>query len=231
MSTIIGVIVAMSKELELVTSQMTNTQSVESKVGVFTQGQLAGRDVVVAQSGIGKVCSGICCAEMISRFSPECIINTGVAGGLDPMLRVMDVVVGRESLYNDAWCGEGNEWGQIQGLPARFRSDDRLFDIALSTKLDGGITVHGGVVCSGDRFITSRAELDEIKNQIPEVLSTDMESNSIAQVCHMFDTPFVSVRIISDTPGDGDHATQYENFWGEVPKRSFEVLRQIIEKI
>ncbi|MFI3283428.1 MAG: 5'-methylthioadenosine/S-adenosylhomocysteine nucleosidase, partial [Rikenellaceae bacterium] len=128
------------------------------------------------------------------------------------------------------WCGDGNEWGQVQGLPPRFESDCRLYEIAKGSHVEG-ITVHGGVVCSGDRFITSRVELDAIKQQIPEVLSTDMESNSIAQVCHIYGVPFVSVRVISDTPGAEDHASQYENFWGEVPKTSFEVLRQIIEQI
>ncbi len=227
----IGVIVAMSRELELVLSQMTQAQSYKMVGGEFTTGKLAGRDIVVAQSGIGKVCSAVCCTEMISKFSPACIINTGVAGGLDPSLKIMDIVVGRESLYNDTWCGEGNEWGQVQGLPARFKSNDRLYKVAMSSKVEG-VTIHGGVVCSGDKFITSRDELNAIKAQIPEVLSTDMESNSIAQVCHIFKTLFISVRIISDTPGEtDDHTTQYENFWVEAPQKSFEVLKQIVDKI
>ncbi len=226
----VGIIVAMSNELELVLSQMTNCQHHNISGIEFVTGQLSSQDIVVARSGIGKVCAAVCAVEMISKFSPICIINSGVAGGLDHSLRVMDVVVGRESLYNDTWCGEGNEMGQVQGLPARFRSDDKLYNIALSANIEG-ITIHGGVMCSGDKFITSRSELDAIKEQIPEVLSTDMESNAIAQVCHICSIPFVSVRVISDTPGAEGHAQQYEDFWTEVPKTSFEVLRQIIEKI
>lgn len=221
----------MSKELELVLSQMTQVQSYKMVGGEFTTGKLAGRDIVVAQSGIGKVCSAVCCVEMISKFSPACIINTGVAGGLDSSLKVMDIVVGRESLYNDTWCGDGNEWGQVQGLPARFRSNDRLYKVAMAAQIEG-ITIHGGVVCSGDKFITSREELDAIKAQIPEVLSTDMESNSIAQVCHIYKTLFISVRIISDTPGEvNDHASQYKDFWSEAPQKSFEIIKQIVDKI
>ncbi len=220
----------MSKELEEVTSQMTSCQHHTFADIEFITGTLASRDVVVARSGIGKVCAAVCAVEMISKFSPSAIINSGVAGGLDSSLKVMDVVVGRESLYNDVWCGEGNEWGQVQGLPARFKSDERLYKIALSTRVEG-ITTHGGVVCSGDKFITSRSELDAIKAQIPEVLSTDMESNAIAQVCYIYSIPFVSVRIISDTPGDDGHAEQYENFWDKVPKTSFDVLKQIIGEL
>ncbi len=229
----VGIIVAMGKELEIIESELSHKQSIKFAGGEFILGEIGGCEVVVAQSGIGKVCSALCAAEMINRFSVRGVINTGVAGGLDRSLRVMDVVVGRESLYNDAWCGDGNQWGQIQGLPPRFVADERLYEIALSTELEG-IKIHGGVICSGDKFITSRQELDQIKAQIPEVLATDMESNSIAQVCHIYQTPFISIRIISDTPGSEEveeHATQYENFWGEVPKKSFEVIKQILGKL
>ncbi len=221
----IGVIVAMGSELSLVTSQMEGVERRED----FYLGTLGSKQVVVAQSGIGKVCAALCTARMIERFSPECIINTGVAGGLDTSLRVMDIVVGRESLYHDTWCGDGNEWGQVQGLPARFVADKRLVEIAQRCSVDG-VSIHTGVVCSGDRFITSRDELNEIKRLIPEVLSVDMESNAIAQTCYIYSTPFVSVRVISDTPGADDHAAQYENFWDEVPKKSFEVLKQIVDR-
>ncbi len=215
----------MGSELSLVTSQMQGVERRED----FYLGTLGSKQVVVAQSGIGKVCAALCTARMIGEFSPECIINTGVAGGLDTSLRVMDIVVGCESLYHDTWCGDGNEWGQVQGLPARFVADERLVEIAQECSVEG-VRIHAGVVCSGDRFITSRGELNEIKRLIPEVLSVDMESNAIAQTCYIYSTPFVSVRVISDTPGADDHAVQYENFWDEVPKKSFEVLKQIVDR-
>lgn len=216
----------MSSELELITAQMSNIK----KDGNFYTGNLSSREVAVVQSGIGKVSSALACAEMISRYAPSCIINTGVAGGLDSSLDVMDIVVARELLYNDVWCGEGNEFGQVQGLPARFMGDTKLIDIAMGCSVEG-VKILSGVVCSGDRFITSRSELDQIKKQIPEVLSTDMESTSIAQVCYIYHTPSLSVRVISDTPGQSNHTAQYDNFWTEVPKKSFEIIKQIIDKI
>ena len=50
------------------------------------------------------------------------MISTGVAGGIDVQVGVMDVVVSREIVYHDVWCGMGNVLGQIQGMPARFYS-------------------------------------------------------------------------------------------------------------
>ena len=73
----------------------------------------------------------------------------------------MDVVVSRQIVYHDVWCGEGNVYGQIQGLPARFEGNATLFDCAMS--LDTPTAIHGGLICSGDKFITDRSELNDIK--------------------------------------------------------------------
>ena len=51
---------------------------------------------------------------MIRYFSPDYILNTGVAGGIDARLRVMDMVVGKEVVYHDVWCGTGNEMGRYK---------------------------------------------------------------------------------------------------------------------
>ena len=55
-----------------------------------------------------------------------------------------------------------------------------------------------------------------------------MESAAIAQTCHIYGVPFVSFRIISDTPGVDKHIEQYENFWGEMANRSFGVTRRFL---
>ena len=164
--------------------------------------------------------------ELIQRYAPDIIVNTGVAGGIDPLTQVMDIVVGENMVYHDVWCGEGNEYGQVQGLPARFVSDKRLCKLALSVAHDG--SVYGGLICSGDKFITDKDELTEIKKRFPEGMAVDMESCAIAQVCYMCGIPFLSYRIISDTPGVKDHYKQYQNFWEEAPKRSFEMIKVLI---
>ena len=70
-----------------------------------------------------------------------------------------------------------------------------------------------------------------IKSLFPEVLAVDMESASIAQVCHLKNVPFFCARVISDTPGGEDNIAQYENFWEDAPRHTFETLRLVIENI
>ncbi len=225
----IGVIVAMGAEFRLVEELLTD--KTERKAGEyrFVEGTVEGKSVVLLQCGIGKVCAAVGTSEMIRTFAPDCIINTGVAGGIDAALRVMDIVVGDTTVYHDVWCGEGNEYGQVQGMPPYYRSDRRLYEMALRMKPE--ISLHGGCICSGDRFITSRTELEEIKRNFPQGLAVDMESCSVAQVCYMYAVPFLSFRIISDTPGIDGHAEQYRDFWTKAPGHSFRLLKRLIKTV
>lgn len=222
----LGIIVAMTSEYALVKSLLGEMREQLVRGIPFAEGRVDETEVVLAKCGIGKVCAAVGTMEMIRTYGPDVIVNTGVAGGIDPLTRVMDIVVGENMVYHDVWCGEGNEYGQVQGLPARFVSDKELYKVALSVEHDGN--VYGGLICSGDRFVTEREELVEIKRHFPEGLAVDMESTAVAQVCFMCGVPFLSYRIISDTPGVEDHYEQYLNFWEEAPRRSFDMLKKLI---
>lgn len=225
----IGIITAMSSEQKQLANQLSDRT--ECKKGPFSyiEGKIGNNSVVLMQCGIGKVNAAAGTVEMIRNFQPDCVISTGVAGGIDTCLKVMDVVVSSNIVYHDVWCGEGNAYGQIQGLPLFFEGNKTLLETALS--IDTETAIHGGLICTGDKFITDRSELDEIKSNFPEGLAVDMESASIAQVCHLYNTPFISFRIISDTPGADNHFEQYFNFWGEMADRSFHVTEAFLKAL
>ena len=226
----IGIIVAMTSEFNLVNVLLEEKHERNVNGFSFVEGRLDGKEVVLAKSGIGKVCAAVGVSEMIREYSPACIINTGVAGGIDASLQVMDIVVGGRTVYHDVWCGEGNAYGQVQGLPAFFEADDRLLKAALSIGSD--VRLLNGLICTGDRFITDRVALNKIKDRFPEGLAVDMESCAMAQVCYLYRVPFLSFRIISDTPGrTDDHSLQYREFWTIAPEKSFEVLRLLIDRV
>ena len=225
----IGLIVAMDKEFGLLRGLMSGGRDVSCQGLEFFEGKIGGKDVVLARSGIGKVCAAAGALELIKNFAPDCIINTGVAGGIDVKTRVMDIVAGESVVYHDVWCGEPNLYGQVQGFPAGFAGSRKLLDAIMS--LDVGVNVYGGQICTGDKFITERAELDAIKAKFPNGLAVDMESAAIAQICYMYKVPFLSLRIISDTPGIENHERQYENFWNEAPKKSLEVIEKLLAKL
>lgn len=225
----IGIITAMSSEQRQLANQLT--EKTERSEGAFNyiEGKIRNNSVVLMQCGIGKVNAAAGTVELIRNFAPDCIISTGVAGGIDTCLNVMDVVASRQIVYHDVWCGEGNAYGQIQGLPLFFSGNDTLYDCALS--LDTETPIHGGLICTGDKFITDANELKDIKRNFPDGLAVDMESAAIAQICYLYKVPFISFRIISDTPGAEQHLEQYKNFWGEMADRSFHVTETFLKSL
>ncbi len=218
----IGVISAMDSEHRQLVERLQEKKVTGGGSFRYVEGVLGSNRLVLTQCGIGKVSAAVGAAELIRRFAPDCVVSTGVAGGIDACLKVTDVVVSERLAYHDVWCGEGNEYGQVQGFPAVYEGCAPLLEHALS--LNGTVPesrIHSGLVCTGDRFITSHVELDAIKRRFPAGLAVDMESAAIAQTCYLHDTPFLSFRIISDTPGVDDHASQYADFWGTMAERSF----------
>lgn len=223
----IGIIVAMLSELACIKDLLTDCREESNEGAIFYIGKRGNHTLILTQSSIGKVCSATRTLNMIYHYHPDCILNTGVAGGIDISTQVFDIVTGKEIVYHDVWCGEENEPGQIPEYPARFYSDPELLEKALS--LQTSTRIYSGLICSGDQFITNRKELDKIKATFPNGLAVDMESASIAHVCYMNKIPFLSFRIISDTPGIEDHTTQYNRFWEEAPQKSFEIIKQLID--
>ncbi len=225
----IGVLTAMSVEYRQVAALLQDAETVQSGPQKFLSGKVGESRVVLLQCGIGKTNAATGVTNLIMTFRPDCIISTGVAGGIDAKLDVMDVVIGKEVCYHDVYCGEDCDPGQVQGLPKFFKGDERLVTVA--TSLESDVRIVPGLICTGDQFITGREELDAIKAKYPQGLAVDMESASIAQVCHLWQIPFLSFRIISDTPGVKAHFDQYLNFWDTMADKSFAVTKEFLRRI
>lgn len=228
----IGILTAMQVEHDQLAQLMENKSEQQAGIYTYTLGNIANNEIVLLQCGIGKVNAAIGTSELIKSFSPDCIISTGVAGGIDKSLDIMDVVVSNQICYHDVWCGMGCEYGQIQGMPTFFDGAANLVEKAISlNKTQSKTRIHAGLICTGDQFISDQAELKKIKDHFPAGLACDMESASIAHTCHLYKKPFVSFRIISDTPGADNHAQQWENFWDEMAQRSFAITKAFLETL
>ena len=160
----IGIIAAMSSEYKQVAQLLEDKKEYTEGMYEYTEGKIKNNIVILTKCGIGKVNAAVGAVELIRTFQPDCIISTGVAGGIDKCLKVMDVVASAQIVYHDVWCGEGNAYGQIQGMPTFFEGNKTLFECAIS--LDTETPIHGGLICSGDKFITDREELDVIKGRM-----------------------------------------------------------------
>ncbi|MCR5076885.1 MAG: 5'-methylthioadenosine/S-adenosylhomocysteine nucleosidase [Prevotella sp.] len=229
-----GIIVAMDKEFTQLKSILSDTQTEHFHHKDFVTGTLGDKEIILQQCGIGKVNAAIGAVEMINHYQPDLVISSGCAGGADTSLEVTDVVVAAECAYHDAYCGDEVEYGQIMGMPARFKAPESLISKALSlnTLPDyRGLHIKAGLTVSGEWFVNSREKMRQILDKFPTATAVDMESCSIAQVCHIYKTPFVSFRVISDVPLKDTKASQYFDFWERIAEGSFEVTRHFIESI
>lgn len=224
----IGIIVAMGKELKLLLPLIESHSIITLNDIEFHVGKIGRHEVTAMQCGIGKVNAAIGTMTMVENFHPDLVINTGVAGGAGSAAGILDVVVAERIAYHDVWCGPGTEWGDAAGCPRFFESAQAITSLPC---LNGNEKIKHGLICSGDIFISKAEEVERIRSLYPDVMAVDMESASIAQVCYLKNVPFFCARVISDTPGGEDNIAQYENFWDDAPKHTFETLKNVISNI
>ena len=210
----IGIIVALDGEY----------QQIKNLLGGRSEGRIGVNEVVVRHSGMGKVNAALGAQAFINEYPLDCLVSSGVAGGLSQDLGTLDLFAAKEVVYHDVWCGEGNAYGQIQGLPERFTCNPTLYAKAV----EAGAT--GGLMASGDFFISNVAEANAILSHFPEAAAVDMESGALAQTCHIHGVPFLSLRIISDRAGE-NHQAEYDDFWKTVADDSFEAVRRFLESL
>lgn len=220
----IGIIVAMSKELALLTPLLENKETVALDGYEFTTGRIGNHEIIAMECGIGKVNAAMGTYALLSHFSLNLVLSTGVAGGADPSANVMDVVIADRIAYHDVWCGPETIPGQAAGMPVFFTSCPDV--TALLPESD---SVKHGLLCSGDMFIDSIEQVREIKRKFSDALAVDMESAAIAHVCFKKGVSFFCMRVISDSPGAGhNNAVQYDNFWTTAPEHTFALVKKLL---
>ncbi|MBQ7666806.1 MAG: 5'-methylthioadenosine/S-adenosylhomocysteine nucleosidase [Kiritimatiellae bacterium] len=197
----------------------------------------AGRhEIVIAETGIGKVNAAVGAVRAIGQTRPDAVVSSGVAGGLVAGLRPGDVVAAASVAYHDVWCGAPNARGQVQGMPRSFAADPRLLEVARAvaerSRRGGGSRIAIGAMASGDEFVQSAERRDAVLAVVPDAVAADMESGALAQTCFILGVPFISFRVLSDTPGAAaDHAAQYEDFWAAMAGKSFGAVRDFLEAL
>lgn len=130
----------------------------------FYTGILKDREVVITQSGIGKVNAAISTTLLINKFKPDIIINTGSAGALDESLNVGDVLISDDVKYHDADATAfGYEYGQVPQMPVAFQSSKPLIEKVSQVVQQQQLTAKVGLIVSGDSFIGSVEQRQKLK--------------------------------------------------------------------
>lgn len=163
----IGIIGAMEEEVAILKDKIVNLEIINVAHVVFYKGRLHDKEVILTQSGIGKVNVAISTTLLINRFHPDLIINTGSAGALDKSLGVGDIVVSDMVAYHDADARAfGYQLGQIPQMPAQFVADSHLIELAKEAINDQKWVAKSGLIVSGDSFIGTAEQRADRKSVV-----------------------------------------------------------------
>ncbi len=209
----IGIIGAMRIEVETIKSLMEIEETKTISGVEYVKGKLHGKDIVVAVCGIGKVAAAMCTQTMILKFSPDCIINTGVGGSLSNKLNICDIAIAESLVQHDMDTSPlGDPVGLISGINIINIPADKKVISLLEKAVESleNIKAVKGIIASGDQFIAS-AEKKKFITENFDAIVCEMEGASIAQVCYTNGIPFGVVRAVSDC-ADGSSHMDYGEF-------------------
>lgn len=198
-----GIIGAMEPEVAILKGKLQNCETTTRAGYTFYQGQLNGNDVVIVQSGIGKVPAALATAILIDKFQPDYVVNTGSAGGFEQSLKVGDIVISSEVRYHDVdVTAFGYEIGQLPANPAAYIPHPELVAAAkVGINSLENIQTLVGLITTGDTFMTKDDDIAKARANFPTMAAVEMEGAAIANTCHQFNTPFVVIRSMSDIAG------------------------------
>ena len=150
----IGIIAAMPEELVYLIQHLDDASEEKVLGNSYHTGKIGSVELVLVESGIGKVMSAMSVAILADYFQVDAVINTGSAGAVANGIAVGDVVIADKLAYHDVdVTAFGYDYGQMAQQPLYFESDKKFISLIQESlsKLDQ--TWHLGLIATGDSFV------------------------------------------------------------------------------
>ncbi len=223
-----GIISAMWVEAKLLAEAMDNVKITEYNGMKFYDGLLCGHSVILSTCGVGKLNAAIYTQLMIDRFNIGRLIHTGIAGSLDSSAGHLDVVIANCLTYHDVRKSQMTDLFPYQEY---FKTDENLHGLLLQCAEEkGNSKVHDGMILTGDAFVTSREQKENLKKRFPQALCVDMESCAVAHTAYVNQIPTGILRCISDL-ADGDAHGDYATFEQKAADKAAEIVIKAVCKV
>jgi len=218
---------AMQIEVEKLVGRLENATLEQIGGWNFWRGTVNGYPVIVSKTLKGIANAAAATVLAIERYHPIAIVNQGTAGGLDPELRLYDIVIGTSSVslgafktpYRARGAGSSTlDWVPLNlmaadgsaasGDPrartvARFAAAEPLIAAARETKpqYKRGRVVEG-VIGSADMWNDELDRIARFRSEYDTIVE-EMETAAAAQVAGLLSTPFLGIRVVSDNATNG----------------------------
>jgi adenosylhomocysteine nucleosidase len=222
----IGIMAAMSEEIDTLFADLKCTKKETVGLRSYCEGELFGVPVVLVFSRWGKVAAASTVTHLIDSYGVTEVLFTGVAGAIDPRLKLGDMVIGTELIHHDldarpifakhevpllgvSRMATDSKWSRrLQDACSKFLSDEFFSEISECHREEFNLhapKVYTGLIASGDSFFSSKQQVADLREALPDVLCVEMEGAAVAQVCHEYGIPFSILRTISDSADESAH--------------------------
>ena len=226
----IGIICAIPNELRYFNFTEIPIQKFGERT--FYKGSHDKHELILVQSGIGKVNAAVVSTLLIEKFECELLLFSGVAGGIDPGIEIGEVIIGESLIQYDYGTLKNRELlpfrpGSIPTGESKNEIEYNL-DPKIKHKIKVSLpNVRMGIILTGDVFL----QCEETQKELFEkygAQAIDMEGAAVAQVAEQFGIPAIVVRCLSDLAG-ADSQKLSSKFLNMAAKRSFNTAQRILK--
>ena len=230
----IGIIVATDEELIETKNIMDSFEEKNVYELTFIKGKISNKKVIAVKCGIGKVNAARTTQILIDKFDVDKIINIGAAGGVNPDLKIQDIVIGERLVQYDFDVSSSGDYekGEIQGVGKYIKSDYELINVCrrvLEKRIEKDVNVIIGTIATADIFCSDPEDAKKAREEF-EAECVEMEGAAVAQVCYLDKVPFLVIRGISDTP-DGENEMEYYTYCHIAAKRAADLLQDLLWEV
>ena len=221
---------AMEEEIEPLLAHFDNINVIEFANNKYYEVNYKGLDIVVAYSKIGKVFASLTATTMIEKFGCDTLLFSGVAGGINPELKIGDLIIADKLCQHDLdITAFGHPNGFVPGGKVFVETTKSLRETAKKVASENNLKVIEGTIATGDQFVHSNERKDFIQSTF-NADALEMEGASVAVVCDALNVPFFILRAISDT-ADMDAGFDFDEFLKSSAKNSADYLIKIVNEL
>ena len=228
----IGIIAAMQEEMNEIKKIMNNVQEKTIYELKFYEGTINNKNIVLVESGVGKVNAARTTQVLIDNYKIDAVINVGSAGSANQALQIGDIVIGKTLVQHDFdITAFGHPKGYISNVGEKIKSDENLIksmEQTIENLKNKEFKIKIGTIASGDIFCTEPRMKEKIRDKF-NADAIEMEGAAIAQVCKLDNMPILVIRSISDSPNGNNNIT-FEQYLETASKRCAEILSQFFNK-